>query len=117
MRDLILAKSAIRAAAGGNNHLVAAYLAGVEKLDMVHVPFTGGQGALEALLSGSVDMHFGNSSDLIEPVKSGSVKALAVSTPQRMPQLPDVPTVGETIPASNILAGTAMPLQEAFRAR
>ena len=83
---------------GGNNHLVAAYLAGVEKLDMVHVPFTGGQGALEALLSGSVDMHFGNSSDLIEPVKSGSVRALAVSTPQRMPQLPDVPAVAETIP-------------------
>jgi tripartite-type tricarboxylate transporter receptor subunit TctC len=83
---------------GGNNHLVAAYLAGVEKLDMVHVPFTGGQGALEALLSGSVDMHFGNSSDLIAPVKSGSVRALAVSTPQRMPQLPDVPAVAETIP-------------------
>jgi tripartite-type tricarboxylate transporter receptor subunit TctC len=83
---------------GGNNHLAAAYLAGVEKLDMVHVPFTGGQGALEALLSGSVDMHFGNSSDLIEPVKSGSVRALAVSTLQRMPQLPNVPTVAETIP-------------------
>jgi tripartite-type tricarboxylate transporter receptor subunit TctC len=83
---------------GGNNHLVAAYLAGVEKLDMVHVPFTGGQGALEALLSGSVDMHFGNSSDLIEPVKSGSVRALAVSTSQRMPQLSDIPTVAETIP-------------------
>jgi tripartite-type tricarboxylate transporter receptor subunit TctC len=83
---------------GGNNHLVAAYLGGREKLDMVHVPFTGGQGALEALLAKSVDMHFGNSSDLIEPVKSGSVRALAVSTRQRMPQLPDVPTVSETIP-------------------
>ena len=54
-----------------NNHLSTAYLAGKEGLDMVHVPFGGGQAALTAVLSKSVDMHFGNSSDLIEPVKSG----------------------------------------------
>jgi tripartite-type tricarboxylate transporter receptor subunit TctC len=89
---------------GTNNHLSTAYLAGKEGLDMVHVPFRGGQAALEAVLSKSVDMHFGNSSDLIEPVKSGSVKALAVSTPQRMPQLPNVPTVAETIPGFKYVA-------------
>jgi tripartite-type tricarboxylate transporter receptor subunit TctC len=87
-----------------NNHLSGAYLAGKEGLDMVHVPFTGGQAALTAVLSKSVDMHFGNSSDLIEPVRSGSVKALAVSTPQRMPQLPDVPTVAETVPGFEYIA-------------
>jgi tripartite-type tricarboxylate transporter receptor subunit TctC len=87
-----------------NNHLSAAYLAGKEGLDMVHVPFTGGQAALTAVLSKSVDMHFGNSSDLIEPVKSGSVKALAVSTPERMPQLPDVPALAETIPGFAYIA-------------
>jgi tripartite-type tricarboxylate transporter receptor subunit TctC len=94
-------------ASGGaatNNHLDTAYLAGREKLDMVHVPFTGGQAALTAVLSKTVDMHFGNSSDLIEPVKSGTVKALAVSTPQRMPQLPNVPTVAETLPGYEYIA-------------
>jgi len=56
------------------------------------------------VLSKSVDMHFGNSSDLIEPVRSGTVKALAVSTPKRMPQLPDVPTVAETVPGYEYVA-------------
>jgi tripartite-type tricarboxylate transporter receptor subunit TctC len=87
-----------------NNHLSTAYLAGREGLDLVHVPFGGGQAALTAVLSKSVDMHFGNSSDLIEPVKSGSVKPLAVSTPGRMPQLPDVPTVAETVPGYRYVA-------------
>src|SRR3954451_7162998 len=87
-----------------NNHLSTAYLAGKEKLDMVHVPFGGGQAALTAVLSKTVDMHFGNSSDLIEPVRSGLVKALAVSTRERMPQLPDVPTVAETLPGYDYIA-------------
>jgi tripartite-type tricarboxylate transporter receptor subunit TctC len=87
-----------------NNHLSTAYLAGKEGLDMVHVPFTGGQAALAAVLSKTVDMHFGNSSDLISPIRSGLVKALAVSTRERMPQLPDVPTVAETIPGFEYIA-------------
>jgi tripartite-type tricarboxylate transporter receptor subunit TctC len=94
-------------ASGGvatNNHLDTAYLAGMEKLDMVHVPFTGGQASLAAVLGKTVDMHFGNSSDLIEPVKNGLVRAIAVSTPKRMPQLPDVPTVSETIPGYEYIA-------------
>jgi tripartite-type tricarboxylate transporter receptor subunit TctC len=87
-----------------NNHLPMAYLGGLQHLDMVHVPFRGGQQALQAVLAKSVDVHFGNSSDLIEPVKSGEVKALAVSTKQRMPQLPDVPTVAETIAGFEYIA-------------
>lgn len=87
-----------------NNHLATAYFAGKEKLDMVHVPFKGGQPALTAVMSKSVDMLFGNSSDLIEPVKSGTVRAIAVSTPKRMPQLPDVPTVAEIYPGYDYIA-------------
>jgi tripartite-type tricarboxylate transporter receptor subunit TctC len=71
---------------------------------MVHVPFRGGQQALQAVLGNSVDVHFGNSSDIIEPVKGGQVKALAVSTLQRIPQLPDVPTVAETVPGFEYVA-------------
>jgi tripartite-type tricarboxylate transporter receptor subunit TctC len=94
-----------------NNHLSTAYLAGMEGLKMVHVPYGGGQKALTAVLSKDVQMHFGNSSDLIEPVKSGTVKALAVSTKTRMPQLPNVPTVAETVPGYEYVAwnGYAVP--------
>ncbi len=94
-------------ASGGpatNNHLDTAYLAGREKMDMVHVPFQGGQAALTAVLANTVDMHFGNSSDLVEPVKAGTVKALAVSTRTRMPQFPNVPTVAETVPGYEYVA-------------
>jgi tripartite-type tricarboxylate transporter receptor subunit TctC len=87
-----------------NTHLSTAYLAGLQGLDMVHVPYAGGQKALTAVLSKDVQMHFGNSSDLIEPVRSGTVKALAVSTKTRMPQLPDVPTVAETVPGYEYVA-------------
>lgn len=87
-----------------NNHLATAYFAGREKLDMIHVPFKGGQPALTAVMSKSVDMLFSNSSDLIEPAKAGTVRAIAVSTPKRMPQLPDVPTVAETYPGYEYIA-------------
>jgi tripartite-type tricarboxylate transporter receptor subunit TctC len=105
---------AIAYSSGGpatNNHLSTAYLAGMEGLKMVHVPYGGGQKALTAVLSKDVQMHFGNSSDLIQPVKSGLVKALAVSTKTRMPQLPDVPTVAETVPGYEYVAwnGYAVP--------
>src|SRR3954464_4841610 len=105
-----------------NNHLPTAYLAGLEHLDMVHVPFRGGQQALQAVLANSVDVHFGNSSDILEPVKGGQVKALAVSTLQRIPQLPDVPTVAETVPGFEYVAwngyavaGTSFPQEVAGR--
>jgi tripartite-type tricarboxylate transporter receptor subunit TctC len=87
-----------------NNHLPMAWLAGLEHLNMVHVPFRGGQQALQAVLSKNVQAHFGNSSDVIGPVLAGTVKALAVSTRQRMPQLPNVPTVAETIPEFEYVA-------------
>src|SRR5262249_30741922 len=97
-----------------NNHLAAAYLAAVEGLDIVSVPIGGGgQAPMAGLLSKSVEMYFGNSSDVIEAVKARKVKALAVSTRERMPQLPNVPTVAETIPAFEYLAWNAYAVSRA----
>jgi tripartite-type tricarboxylate transporter receptor subunit TctC len=112
LRDVIDAAKAspgkVMFSSGGaatNNHLDTAYMAGIAGgLDMTHVPFTGGQQALMAVLSNQVNFYFANSSDVIEPVKNGSVRALAVSGATRMPQLPDVPTVAETLPGYNYIA-------------
>lgn len=90
--------------ASGNNHLSSAYLAGKLGLQMVHVVFRGGQPAVQAVMSKSVDMHFGNASDLIELVQSRELKALAVSTPKPMAQLPNVPPVAQTMPGFEYVA-------------
>jgi tripartite-type tricarboxylate transporter receptor subunit TctC len=88
---------------GGANHLAAAALAGHEKLDMVHVPFGSGPASLMAVMSKQVFLHAGNPTDMIEATLARKIKALAVSTPQRMPQLPDVPTASETIPGFELV--------------
>ncbi|WP_375414078.1 Bug family tripartite tricarboxylate transporter substrate binding protein [uncultured Bradyrhizobium sp.] len=65
-------------------------------LDMVHVPYKGGAGpAVQDILGGHVDLMFTTISSAMEFVKGGKVKALAVTTRERMPELPDIPTMHE----------------------
>lgn len=65
-------------------------------LDMVHVPYKGGAGpAVQDVLGGHVDIMFTTISSAMEFVKAGKVRALAVTTAQRMAELPDVPTMAE----------------------
>lgn len=87
---------------GGANHLAGAALAGREKLNMVHIPFGSGPASLTAVMSKNVFVHFGNPTDIIAAAKGGKIKAIAVSTPKRMPQIPDVPTMSETIPGYDL---------------
>lgn len=84
--------------AGSVAHLAAALLLSRAGLDAVHVPFRGSGQVTAALLGGQIDMFFGNASDLVPHAESGKVTILAVATPQRMKQLPNVPTIGETFP-------------------
>jgi tripartite-type tricarboxylate transporter receptor subunit TctC len=65
-------------------------------LDMVHVPYKGGAPALVDVIAGQVLGMFGNLPEQLSAIKSGKTRALAVSTLQRNPQLPDVPTVAES---------------------
>jgi tripartite-type tricarboxylate transporter receptor subunit TctC len=70
-------------------------LAGV---DMVHVPYRGNAPALTDLIAGQVQLMFADALSSLAHVKSGKVRALAVTTVARSEILPDVPTVGEFLP-------------------
>ena len=63
----------------------------------VHIPYNGGNPAQLALLSGQVDFNFDNLATAAPNIRSGKLKALAVTTLRRSPSLPDVPAVAETL--------------------
>ena len=65
---------------------------------MVAVPYTATPPSIIALINGTVQVFFGNVSDILASVQSGKVRLLALSTAKRLPQFPDVPTVSETVP-------------------
>src|SRR6516225_3531078 len=83
---------------GSSSDLTPAAFAAHEGLNLVDVPYTGAPPAILALINGTIQMFFGNISDIVGPVGTGKVHLLAVSTAKRLPQFPDVPTVSETVP-------------------
>ena len=92
---------------GGNIHLNTALFIARAGLDMVAVPYKSGAPAMAALVGGEVEMYFGNASELMQHTDSKFIKILAVSTLQKLKQLPDVPTVAETYPGSTHRRGMA----------
>ena len=68
---------------------------GLPQDTMKHVPYKGGGKAAAAVVGGHVDMMFQNLSGVIGNIQAGKLRAIAVSTPQRVEALPDVPTVAE----------------------
>ncbi|MBB3770037.1 tripartite-type tricarboxylate transporter receptor subunit TctC [Angulomicrobium tetraedrale] len=80
---------------GGSPHLSAAYFIQRTGVDIVHVPLKGSSQMVAELLSGRVQIAFLGLSTTSQYIADGSLKALAVTSPERYPQLPDVPTVAE----------------------
>jgi tripartite-type tricarboxylate transporter receptor subunit TctC len=68
----------------------------------VHIPYNGGNPAQLALLSGQVDFNFDNLATAAPNIRAGKLKALAVTTLQRSPMLPDVPPVADTLKGFSI---------------
>lgn len=64
--------------------------------DMVHAPYRGGGPALSDLVSGHIQLMFGNASSTLPFVRDGSLRAIAVTSAERAPYLPDVPTIAES---------------------
>jgi tripartite-type tricarboxylate transporter receptor subunit TctC len=86
-------------ASGGNgsiSHLVGEQFKAMAGVDMIHVPYKGDTPALVDLVSGQVSLEFGTAVAFLPYVKSGKLKALAVTNPKRSAIVPSVPTVTES---------------------
>jgi tripartite-type tricarboxylate transporter receptor subunit TctC len=91
----------INMASSGNGtsvHLSGELFKMMTGLNLQHVPYRGSAPALTDLISGQVQVMFDNMPSSIEQIKAGKLRALAVTTAMRSPELPDVPTVAETVP-------------------
>jgi len=88
-------------ASGGNGtgqHVSGELFKMMTGVNMVHVPYRGGAPAVTDLLGGQVQVYFGVLNASIEYIKTGKLRALAVTTAMRSPVLPDVPVVADFVP-------------------
>lgn len=82
--------------AGGSPHMSAELLKMMSGVDMTHVPYKGAAPMLTDLIGGQIQVGFDNLPSTINFVRTGKLRALAVTTPQRWPGAPDIPTVAES---------------------
>jgi tripartite-type tricarboxylate transporter receptor subunit TctC len=80
---------------GSTQHLAGALFNQITATEMTHIPYKGSGQAVIDLVAGQVNANFDTMPPVLEQIKSGKLRALAISTPQRLPQLADVPTFEE----------------------
>jgi tripartite-type tricarboxylate transporter receptor subunit TctC len=80
---------------GSSQHFAGALFGKTTKTELTHIPYKGSGQAVVDLLAGQVNMNFDTMPPVLEHAKSGKLRALAISTKERMPQLPNVPTFEE----------------------
>ena len=91
----------VNMASSGNGtsvHLSGEMFMAMAGIKMQHVPYRGAAPAITDMLGGQVQVIFDNMPSIIQHIRGGALRALAVTTAARSPQLPDVPTVAETVP-------------------
>jgi tripartite-type tricarboxylate transporter receptor subunit TctC len=83
---------------GTSVHMSAELFKALTKVEMVHVPYRGSAIAIPDIMSNKVQLIFDNLPSALEQARSGNVRALGVTSPQRWPGLPDIPAIAETVP-------------------
>ena len=94
--------------AGTTSHLTAELFQLMAKVKLRFIPYRGSAPALQGLLAGDVDLMFDNLGVSLPLVNAGSLKLLAVASAQRLPSLPNVPTMAETLPGFEAVAWYAI---------
>lgn len=84
------------AGSGSAQHMAADVFRRMADIDIVHVPYRGGAPALNDLIAGQLQLMFETIPTAIEPIAASQLRALAVTMPERVTRLPDVPTVAES---------------------
>jgi len=84
------------AGAGTPGHLAGEMFKSAAKLQFTHVPYKGGSPAITDLIGGQIDFMFTTIPGVLPHVKAGTLRALAVTSPERSPAMPDVPTMAES---------------------
>ncbi len=85
-------------------HMAGELLKSQAGIDIVHVPYKGGAPAYPDVISGRVALQIDPMSASMPNIKAGKVKLLAITSPQRAPTAPDVPTVAETLPGFSVMS-------------
>ncbi len=96
------------AGVGSFSHLGGAMLASQAGIELLHVPYKGAFPAVQALLTGQVQVYVGNFAELNPLVSTGRIRVLATASARRHPDMPDLPTIGETLPGFQMLGWQGM---------
>jgi tripartite-type tricarboxylate transporter receptor subunit TctC len=87
---------------GASPHMSGELFKTMTGIDMIHVPYRGAGPAMTDLLPGRVQVMFDNLPSSIEHIRAGRLRALGVTSAKRSDALPDVPTIGETVPGYEV---------------
>ena len=86
------------AGVGSAHHIAGELLNKYAGINIVHVPFQGGAPAVQNLIGGHISMSYGTLPSVLPYVESGQLKLIGLAEPRRISELPDLPTIGETVP-------------------
>src|SRR5215470_7947336 len=90
------------AGVGSGHHITGELLKQKTGIDITHIPYRGSGPAIQDLVAGHIPISFGTPPAILPQAAAGKIRILAVSEDRRFPDLPDIPTIAETVPGVTI---------------